>query len=95
MIGFSFRDYDVSEHFKSFVEKGKHLVIISPSCHRDYVVNLFGINHDGTDIEVKGYANTHASSNNRNVTFIDLPCNEQNNQEIFRRIDTVLSTKKL
>src|SRR5438094_2814630 len=68
VIGFSFRDSDVSNYFKTFVEKGKHLIIISPSCHRNYVTNLFKLKDEGNEAEMKDIANTHGHSSGRNVT---------------------------
>lgn len=90
VIGFSFRDDDITKYFKEFVDKGKHLIIISPSCRSDYVKNLFKLRVDGNDTEINGYANAHAISNERHVDFIDSSCDEENNKEIFKKIESAL-----
>ncbi len=43
VIGFSFRDQLINKIFKSFVKKGKTLVVISPSSMKNVCTNLFGI----------------------------------------------------
>lgn len=43
VIGFSFRDHRINDVFKSFVKKGKTLVIISPSAMKNSCENLFKV----------------------------------------------------
>jgi len=91
VIGFSFRDGDISDHFRTFVQNGKQLIIISPDCHRDYLVNLckeYG--HVQDYGAIKEIADQHARSNGRNVKLIDLPCDEKNNEVVFRKIESFL-----
>jgi len=92
VIGFSFRDGDVSEHFKQFINKGKRLIVISPTCYKDYAKNLFKTTESENDVEIKSAANAHASSNGRHINFIAKECNRTNNSGIFIDIRSILSS---
>ena len=90
VIGFSFRDEDISQYFRQFVINKKHMIIVSPSCFRNYAQNLFHLKNDMTDEVIKEWATSHARAENRNVSFIDLPFNSDNNKEVFKKIESKL-----
>ncbi|HEX9677587.1 SIR2 family protein [Nitrososphaera sp.] len=46
VIGFSFRD-NLNDIFKDYVNRGKTLIIISPTAIRDFMVNVIGEKEDG------------------------------------------------
>jgi len=90
VIGFSFRDREISKHFEEYVKNGKHLIIVSPNCHKDYIENLFQTKNVFSNGDIKNFANTHAISKNRRVNLIDSPFEGKNDQKIFEDLENYL-----
>jgi len=91
VIGFSFRDNYITEHFKEFIDNRKHLIIVSPNCYRDYAENIFNLQNDYSDEGIKEWSTSHArGAVNRHVSFIDLPFDGENNNKTFEKIKNML-----
>lgn len=89
-IGTSFRDKVISKHFVEFLENGKHLIIISPSCYQSYARELCG-QRDMPDLKCVEWSKFYSMEKNGKVTFINLPANKENNPEIFNRLRKALN----
>lgn len=90
VIGSSFRDSIINEPLINFVKSKKNLIIISPSAYQNYTTGLFeniGIRENTSIVE---WAKGDVEENKRNVTFVDLPANQENNDKIFDLIKNQL-----
>lgn len=84
-IGTSFRDKIIAKKFVDFIEKGKHLVIISPSCYQNYAQGLYN-QYSISELECVQWAKYYSMQKKGKVTFIDLPVIPQNYSEIFSKL---------
>lgn len=88
-IGTSFRDDITAKKFVDFLDQGKHLIIISPSCYQNYTRNLFK-QTSVPELSCAEWARHASMEKNGRVTFIDLPASRETNEQLFARLQNAL-----
>jgi len=89
VIGTSFRDEILAKKFVDFIEKGKHLIIISPSCYQNYARGLYD-QQSIPDLNCTEWSKFYSMERNGKVTFIDLPALPETNAKLFSRLKSAL-----
>ena len=88
-IGSSFRDDIIAEKLMKFLDQGKHLMIVSPSCYQNYSRGICH-QHEISDAECVEWAKAQSSQRKRKITFINEPVNEQTISVIFDKIEKAI-----
>ena len=89
VIGTSFRDEIIAKKFVDFIEKGKHLIIISPTCYQNYARELYN-QKSIPDLNCTEWAKFYSLEKDGRVTFIDLSVSPETNNELFSRLKLAL-----
>lgn len=89
-IGSSFRDDIIAEKLIKFLDLGKHLIIISPSCYENYSRGICQQN-EISDAECVEWAKAQSSQRKRKITFINESVNDQTSLTIFNKIENAIT----
>lgn len=90
-IGSSFRDDIIAEKLLKFLEQGKHLIIVSPSCYQNYSRGICQQN-EISDTECVEWAKAQSSQGKRKITFINEYVTDQTSHAIFTKIENAITS---
>jgi len=92
VIGSSFRDGIIKNNMISFLEEGKHLIIVSPSCYQNYATGLR--DHDSSDVGLISWAKQRALQENGKISWIPLSIKENNTKEVLLEIKNKIDSNR-
>lgn len=93
MIGFSFRDEHINEIFSNILNRGKRIIVVSPSADRNIYGNLLrkDVPHPLTVIYHRTDESLSSSfGENNQVISINQPLSVENSTRVFDMLSTIM-----